>query len=307
MLSIVLATHNEEKNIEKCLSAVKDIADEIVVVDGESTDETVKLAKKFGAKIIATTNKSNFHINKQMGIDKAKGDLILQLDADEVVDSELKEFIKQTHSVILERSKTVIPDSDLESKQAKFVNRDMDPRLSAQGGPFGREDDKGGIRHQASGINHQYSAWWIKRKNLFLGKFLTKGGQYPDPVIRLFIKGKAYLPAKDVHEQMKVDGLTGMAQGHLIHYANPTFADYLRKFNTYTSFKATQLKEKKLKINFSNSINYLLWKPFATWFSIFIRHKGFVDGLPGFVFALFSGYHHLVAYLKLWELKHVDQ
>jgi hypothetical protein len=34
-----------------------------------------------------------------------------------------------------------------------------------------------------------------------------------------------------------------------------------------------------------------------------LRHKGFVDGFPGFVFALFSGLHHHVAYLKLWELK----
>jgi len=250
MLSVVLTTHNEEKNIDRCLKAVYDIADEIILVDGESSDDTVKKAKRFKAIIISTTNKANFHINKQMAMDQAQGDLVLQLDADEVVDAQLKAFIKT-------------------------------------------------IKSQTT---HQDAAWWINRKNYFLGKFLTKGGQYPDRVIRLYVNGKARLPQKDVHEQMQVDGSIGLATGHLIHYANPEFTDYLRKFNTYTSFKAEQLQEKQLKISVVNSFNYLFCKPLITWFSLFIRHKGFVDGIPGFVFALFSGLHHAVAYLKLWEI-----
>ena len=250
MLSVVLTTHNEEKNIARCLTAVSDIADEIIVVDGESSDETVKITKSFKATVFVTTNKANFHINKQIAMDKAQGDLVLQLDADEVVDQELKSFIKK-------------------------------------------------IKSEST---HQDSAWWISRKNYFLGKFLTKGGQYPDRVIRLYVNGQARLPQRDVHEQMQVDGTVGLASGHLVHYANPTFADYLRKFNTYTSFKAGQLQEQKLKVTLFNSLNYLLWKPLVTWFSLFIRHKGFVDGTPGFVFALFSGLHHAIAYLKLWEI-----
>jgi len=252
MISVVLAVHNEVKNLKRCLDSVKDFADEIIVVDGESTDETVKIAKSFKAKIISTTNKTNFHINKQLGLNVAKGELVLQLDADEVVDGELKKFILKT---------------------AK------------------------------SDLNGQPKAWWLKRKNLFLGKWLKKGGQYPDPVIRLFVNGFAKLPARDVHEQMQVEGEIGRAEGHLLHYSNPTFTDYLEKFNRYTSFKAQQLKELNYSINLINSINYLLIKPFATWFSLYFRHKGFMDGFPGFVFALFSGLHHLVAYLKLWELK----
>ncbi len=254
MISIVLATFNEAKNIQRCLKAVQSWADEIIVVDGSSSDSTPELAKKLGAKIISTTNKLNFHINKQMAIDAAKGDLILQLDADEVVDDELASFIQKIHQQL--KSNHLLP-----------------------------------------------SAWWIKRKNLFLGKFLTKGGQYPDPVIRLFIRGRATLPLQDVHEQMVVSGEIGWAAGHLIHYANPTFDDYLRKFNTYTTFKATQLNDQKLTINFFNGWRYLFFKPIQTWFLLFIRHRGYVDGVPGFVFAAMSGLHHSIAYLKLWELK----
>lgn len=253
MISVVLATHNEAKNIERCLVAVKSLADEIIVVDGESNDETVSLAKKCGARIIETTNKANFHINKQLAMDAAQGDLVLQLDADEVVDVELKTFIEKIHTRVLDKNDKV------------------------------------------------ESAWWIRRKNFFLGRFLKKGGQYPDPVIRLYVNGKARLPQKDVHEQMVVEGEVGWADGHLLHYGNPTFADYLRKFNTYTSFKATQLAERKVGLTPFRMIEFLIWKPLKTFFSLYIRHRGYVDGMPGFIFAAFSGLHHVIAYLKLWE------
>ncbi len=252
MISVVLATHNEEKNLEKCLNSVKSFADEIIIADGASTDKTVEIAKKFGAHIIPTTNKANFHINKQMAMDVAKGDLILQIDADEVVDNELAAFIKSM---------------------------------------------------PLHGLSAQTSAWWVKRKNYFMGRFLKKGGQYPDPVIRLYRQGKARLPQRDVHEQMIVDGKIGWAHGHLLHYSNPTFADYMYKFNRYTSFKAQQLFDEQVHVSIGNTFLYLLWKPFATFFSLYIRHGAFLtDGVPGFVFAFLSGLHHSVAYLKLWEM-----
>ncbi len=47
-LSVAIATYNEEKNIGECLKSVKDIADEIVIVDGTSSDRTVEIAKKYG-------------------------------------------------------------------------------------------------------------------------------------------------------------------------------------------------------------------------------------------------------------------
>lgn len=253
MISVVLATHNEEKNLERCLAAVQSFADEIIIVDGESTDGTVALAKKLGAKVSSTTNKANFHINKQMAMDMAKGDLVLQLDADEVVDEELATFIKKTHQNLLEKKK--LP-----------------------------------------------AAWWIRRKNLFLGRFLRKGGQYPDPVIRLYQNGKANLPQKDVHEQMKVDGEVGWAEGHVLHYSNPSFADYLRKFNTYTSFTAEKLYASGTEPSFVMALRYYIWKPLSTFLMLYIRHKGFVDGTAGFLFAACSGLHFPVAYLKLSEL-----
>ena len=254
-ISVVLATYNEAANIERCLKAVKELASEIIVVDGSSSDNTRELAKKMGARVIKTTNKANFHINKQMAMDEAKEKLVLQLDADEVVDDELAKFIQQTADQL------------------------------------------------AQGEKLPAVAWQIARKNLFLGRWLSKGGQYPDPVIRLYLNGKAKLPQADVHEQMKVDGEVAWAKGHLLHYANPAFSDYLRKFNTYTSFTAGLWQEAKLPLSWWRALYYFTIKPVAVFLKLFIRHKGFVDGYPGFVFALMSGLHYPVAYLKFWELK----
>lgn len=267
MLSVVLATYNEEKNLKMCLGGknLRSIASEIIVVDGSSTDATRELAKKLGAKVIKTSNKPNFHINKQMAMDEARGDLVLQLDADEVVDEELAQFISKL---------------DKEVEKLKEIDKNW-TKVWKKNNPV---------------------AWQIARKNLFLGRWLEKGGQYPDPVIRLYINGYAKLPQKDVHEQMKVDGKIEWAEGHLLHYANPKFSDYLRKFITYTSFKAQQLSDDKIRVNLLTSFEYLVIKPLKTFLQLFVRHKGFVDGVPGFVFALMSGFHHSVAYLMLWEM-----
>ena len=102
-LSVVLATYNEEENLSDCLSSVKDIADEIVVVDGKSKDNTVSVAKTYNAKVVVTDNHPIFHINKQKAIDLATKDWILQLDADERLTPELT---KEIQSILSDQSST---------------------------------------------------------------------------------------------------------------------------------------------------------------------------------------------------------
>lgn len=93
-ISVCLATFNEEKNIKACLESVK-WADEIVIVDGSSTDKTVALAKKYTSKITIRENPLMFHLNKQKAFEKATGDWILYLDADERVSEDLKKEIRE--------------------------------------------------------------------------------------------------------------------------------------------------------------------------------------------------------------------
>lgn len=261
-LSVAIATFNEQENIGRCLKSVRQLTDEIVVVDGNSSDKTAEVVESFGAKLIKTTNKPMFHINKNMAIDSCRGEWILQLDADEIVTPELADEIRQT------------------------------------------------INRQLATKNNQPVAYWLKRKNYFLGRYLKKGGQYPDPVIRLFKKGKARLPEKSVHEQMIVKGETGWLKNDLLHWATPNFSRYWLRENRYATLEAEKLFREKLSLlNPMNWIRFLILKPVYAFINIYFRHRGFIDGWPGFIFAFFSGIHFywaFIKYLKMRWLKNYD-
>ncbi|MEK7580986.1 MAG: glycosyltransferase family 2 protein [Patescibacteria group bacterium] len=140
--------------------------------------------------------------------------------------------------------------------------------------------------------------FWINRKNWFLGGYLTKGGAYPDAVIRLFKNGYGIHPEKDVHEQIAIKGPLGHITSPLLHLADPNFARYLERANRYTDETKRHFKEQKLAKNFPNTIYYVIIKPAITFFKIYVRHKGYVDGFRGFVWALFSSAHYFYAYSK---------
>ena len=92
-LSVGIITFNKEKTLGKVLDSVKDIADEIIIIDSDSTDKTVEITKSFGAKVFNEDWKG-FGLQKNSVIDKCSGEWILLLDADEVVSPELAEKIK---------------------------------------------------------------------------------------------------------------------------------------------------------------------------------------------------------------------
>src|ERR1700694_3530905 len=91
-LSVVIITHNEEANIGRTLASVQPLVGdgkgEIIVVDSGSTDRTVEIAKSFGAKVFIEQWKG-YAAQKNSAIDKATGDWILSLDADEEASAEL--------------------------------------------------------------------------------------------------------------------------------------------------------------------------------------------------------------------------
>ena len=97
-ISAVISAFNEEENIKRCLGSLK-FADEIVVVDNESTDLTVKIAREFTDKIFSQKNNpEQIDIQKNFGFDKASSEWILSLDADEEVTDELAKEIKSVLS-----------------------------------------------------------------------------------------------------------------------------------------------------------------------------------------------------------------
>ncbi len=110
-LSVVISAYNEEKNLKGCLESVKDLADEIIVVDNSSTDKTSEIARNYTTKVfIQENNPLKIDFQKNFGFSKAVSEWILSLDADERLTPELKEEIKQAldgRSSVLEEPRTI--------------------------------------------------------------------------------------------------------------------------------------------------------------------------------------------------------
>ncbi|MDA0986707.1 MAG: glycosyltransferase family 2 protein [Bacteroidetes bacterium] len=96
-LSVVIITFNEEKNIGRTIDSVLNLADEVLVVDSFSKDETEKICKSKGVKFIQ--HKFDGYIEqKNWALQQAKNNKVLSLDADEVLDDDLKSEIKEIKS-----------------------------------------------------------------------------------------------------------------------------------------------------------------------------------------------------------------
>ncbi|MDH7476316.1 MAG: glycosyltransferase family 2 protein [Microgenomates group bacterium] len=278
-LSLCIPAYNEEKNIHYPLDSAYDLADEVIIIDAGSTDKTSEIAQSYGCKIkiFRTDNPRNFLINKQRAIEKAKGEWILQLDADEALSEELKKEIIELINSQSGKEKT----NNHTSQQFK---------------------DK------------EVVAYWIPRKNFFLNRFLMKGGVYPDYVLRLYKKENVFFDLKDLHENVKIkpdkknqNPKTGYLKNPILHFADPDFSRYLLRWDRYTTFDAQELFQKyqgKSKgKNFLLFCQYFFIKPIVWFIKVYFRHKGLIDGFPGFVFALFSSIRFWVIYIKWWQIK----
>jgi glycosyltransferase involved in cell wall biosynthesis len=93
-ISVVIICLNEERNIGRCIDSVKDIADEIIILDSHSTDQTVNIAKKKGAIVVREDFKGYIQ-QKNKAIDLASHNYVLSLDADEALDPVLTESISK--------------------------------------------------------------------------------------------------------------------------------------------------------------------------------------------------------------------
>lgn len=279
-ISVVLAVYNEESNLRDCINSTGDLASEIVVVDGGSDDKTVEIAKELGAKVIVTSNPPIFHINKQKAMDVATGEWILQLDADERLTKDLVEEIKEVIHM---------DESKLEEYQKKLPKRKLFLRhqrlLEQRDGHIGTPE--GG-----------YAAFFVPRLNYFLGSYLRYGGVYPDGAIRLVRKGRAYFPCKTVHEQMVIDGRVGWLEHDMLHIDSPTFKRYIQRNFRYIKLIVTEFRRDNIGKNPVQFINYCLIKPVLWFFGTQIRHKGFLDGIPGIVFSFFSALRFPRAYIR---------
>ena len=97
-LSVIIITRNEQANIEECLKTL-DFADEIIVLDFASIDQTVEIARSMGATVHVSLDWPGFGLQKNRALALAKGDWVLSIDADERVSTALRTEIENVISL----------------------------------------------------------------------------------------------------------------------------------------------------------------------------------------------------------------
>ena len=177
-LSACVITKNEEKNIPSWLKCMKAVADEIIVVDTGSTDNTVQIAREAGAKLYHFKWINDFAAAKNYAIDQATGDWIMFLDADETFTDEAQKVLRKEMERF-NRDKSVacllcrMYDIDVDNENRVF-NTSLLPRIFRRS-PYIRY--KGAIHEQLE--NNQGN-----KKMVFAEKLAFNHTGYSSSIIR---------------------------------------------------------------------------------------------------------------------------
>lgn len=265
MISVLILTLNEEKNLSACLRSVS-WSNDIVVFDSFSTDRTVEIAKASGAKVIQHRF-DNYAAQRNAALQVGfKYPWVLMVDADEVVPDDL-------HLEIIERLKEVASDIDM---------------------------------------------FRMRRKDMFLGKWLRGSGGYPTWFRRLFRVGHVWVE-REINEEMHCKGVVAYLEAHLVHYPfNKGIAFWLERHNRYSSMEAAALvNETRIKMPWASLFSMdpnvrrkglkqlayrLPCRPFLVFMYLYIFRMGFLDGVAGWQYSRMRAMYEYMIDIKVLEL-----
>lgn len=199
--SLVIITLNAAKLLPDCIASVPG-ADEVLVVDSGSSDDTPSVAARLGARVVHQ-DWLGYGPQKRFAALQAKYDWVLSLDADERLTPELLESIEQA----------LLPSSSGRGAGGEGATVDPAPPV----------------------------AYHLPRRNRFMGRWLRHGEGYPDWCARLFDRRHANWSEDTVHETLVWHGPSARLSGDLLHESEQGLADYLAKQNRYTDLQAARL------------------------------------------------------------------
>ncbi|THF51613.1 glycosyltransferase [Flavobacterium supellecticarium] len=141
-------------------------------------------------------------------------------------------------------------------------------------------------------------AFWVKRAFYYAEKPMFYGGQNQDRAIRLFRKSKCRYSHKLVHEQLIVNGKTGILKEIIHHYSFKNKADFLGKRLQYSQLRAQELYQKNTK---PTAFHFYI-KPAFRFFKHYIIEFGFLNGSQGVSLAKIMSQHVYMRYVYLQQL-----
>lgn len=247
-ISFAIVAKDEEQNLRRVLPTIT-WADEIILIDSGSIDNTVALALQYNARVFHESWKG-YGGQCNSALDKCTSEWVFSLDADELV----------------------LPDLCAEIQ------------VLLSGAP-------------------KYAAYWVPRRNLFLGRWMRHGGFSPDCKLRLFRRGAARLREDtEPHATPKFDGPTGTLHSAMLHDAYPTLTLYIEHMERYSTASVPLVLARGARSTslLSFLINVLI-NPIATFAYNYVLRLGFLDGRRGLLLHLYHSCYVSWKYAKAWE------
>ena len=151
-------------------------------------------------------------------------------------------------------------------------------------------------------------AYLLRRRNIFLGRWIRHGGYYPDAKLRLFRRYSAnFAPSarftdRPVHETIAIQGTLETLRHDIVHHAYPTVENYIERLNHYSTLGSQSLLDhgetSRSVVGFAG--NVLFW-PVLIFFRDYIVRAGFLDGREGLLLHLYHAIYTSWQHAKAWE------
>ncbi len=245
-ISTYIIAYNEAWKIRDAINSVL-WADEIVVVDSHSTDDTAAIAESMGARVVQV-DFQGFGDLRNRAIAACTHEWIFSLDSDERCTSEVRDEILE--------------------KIAEPGNTE---------------------------------AWYVPRRNFFMGRWIKHSGFYPDyRQPQLFKKGALIFELDMVHEAYQIQSSSppGYLQHAIWQVPFKDLEEVLHKANKYSSLGAAKLAAHGKKGGMAKALSHGLW----AFCKLYFLKLGILDGWPGFVIAVGNFEGTFFRYAKLYEM-----
>jgi glycosyltransferase involved in cell wall biosynthesis len=147
-------------------------------------------------------------------------------------------------------------------------------------------------------VNPTAAGYRIKRNSFYLGRQIKHCGWDKDYPLRLFNRKLGNFNQSQVHEKVTLPGKVEKLSGPLWHYTYPSLHSHLLKLDEYPALQAAQLAARGKRATVAGAITSGIWRFLYTY----TFKLGFLDGLPGLILCLNSGFGVYIKYLSLWEI-----
>jgi glycosyltransferase involved in cell wall biosynthesis len=265
-VSAFIICRNEEKTIGRALASLI-WASEVIVVDGESQDGTVAVAKSFGAKVISVggADGRDFATCRNIALKNCQYGWVFYIDADEECSPELIECMRK----FMEGGEEAIA-SDL--------------LLTPSEHPLGKANTT------------RVDMYEIRRLEHFKGKLYRHGAGNPSHQWRLFRKTPDVYFKAFAHEYPVFEGEIRRLEKPILHFPLVGLDGIMRKLNRAAELDANDFFSRGIV----HGAPYMFFSGLAMFLKSYFRKQGFRDGILGFIFSVIDGSYFFIRQAKLY-------